>query len=292
METVNIPFFVILLKPETDNPIRSHICFVCWGTLLDFHTFYEQAKKIHHQYETEEKGKLIIKEEETPISSNFIDQANDELFENILEMNIEIGDNLKKICEVESDSISADNPLEDTQNDLVSKSNWSDTKNEMHTLQINSPEKPQDVEEGSDNECSEDYDPSDSSDEKESISSEDECLSTLTKKNRKKTYKTGGTANKNRTPIEQSIYEIRKKRKELYKIDEKHADEMILKYVPMGCDLCVFVGKTFPDIVEHFKEAHPRTRPYVTCCDKQFTKRCHLAQHALMHEDPNCFKSV
>ncbi|XP_061396509.1 transcription factor grauzone-like [Musca vetustissima] len=300
-------------KPETNNPLKSHICTVCWEALQDFHVFYQQAKRIHEEYnKPEKKEHFHIKLEEAAISPNVGNADNDELYEDILEMNIEIGESLTKMCDddEEQDAISkADNPLEELQEKTEdgdikeNNENDDDVKTELHSLKINILNDMEDgMPEASDNECSDDFeqetdcsddDEDEEEEEDDSISSEEESTTKVVKKRGRK--KSDGRADKKeahkkRTPMEQSIYEIRKKRKELYKIDEKHADEMILKYIPMGCNLCVFVGKTFPDIVEHFKEAHPRVRPYVTCCDKQFTKRCHLAQHALMHEDPNCFK--
>ncbi|XP_073813943.1 transcription factor grauzone-like [Musca autumnalis] len=278
-------------KPEISDALRSHICIVCWDTLLEFHVFYEQAKKIHEEFKA-------IKEEEMPISPNETKQENDELYEDILDMSIEIGESMKSMSTDGNGATPADNPLEDLKQDLENKTNTKDDwQTEIDTLNIDILNDTKDIDNNSDNECSDDFEPSDdesSSDNDESPqSSEDESTKKVAKKQVKRRNRKAAKSKtpKTRTSAEKSAYDlIRKKRKELYKIDEKHADEMILKYVPMGCNLCVFVGKTFPDIVEHFREAHPRTRPYVTCCDKQFTKRCHLAQHALMHEDPNCFK--
>lgn len=84
---------------------------------------------------------------------------------------------------------------------------------------------------------------------------------------------------------------VPKRKKAVFnRLDPVHTEEMILKHIPMGCNLCVFVGKTFGDIVTHFKAEHPDVRPYITCCDKVFTKRFYVAQHAMTHENPNCFR--
>lgn len=73
-------------------------------------------------------------------------------------------------------------------------------------------------------------------------------------------------------------------------LDPILTEQMIKKHIKMICDLCVFVGSSFPDMVSHFKKYHPKVRPYVMCCDRKFTKRYYVAQHALKHEDPNYFR--
>lgn len=73
-------------------------------------------------------------------------------------------------------------------------------------------------------------------------------------------------------------------------LDPVLTEKMIQKHINMVCDLCIFIGKTFPDMVSHFKKYHPKVRPYVMCCDRKFTKRYYVAQHALKHEDPNYFR--
>lgn len=82
-----------------------------------------------------------------------------------------------------------------------------------------------------------------------------------------------------------------KRKKQIFnRLDPIHTEEMIRKHIPMGCNLCVFVGKTFGDIVAHFKAEHSGVRPFITCCDKKFTKRFYVAQHAMKHENPTCFR--
>lgn len=73
-------------------------------------------------------------------------------------------------------------------------------------------------------------------------------------------------------------------------LDPILTEQMIKKHIKMICDLCVFVGSSFPDMVSHFKKYHPKVRPYIMCCDRKFTKRYYVAQHALKHEDPNYFR--
>lgn len=67
-------------------------------------------------------------------------------------------------------------------------------------------------------------------------------------------------------------------------------EEIIKKHIPMGCNLCVFVGQSFSDIIEHFKMAHSKIKPYILCCDRKLKKRFYIVQHALKHENPKCFR--
>lgn len=82
---------------------------------------------------------------------------------------------------------------------------------------------------------------------------------------------------------------IRKKRKRL---DPKLTEEMIQKHISMICNLCNVDCKTFIEVGKHFKDCHPKIKPYIMCCNKRFTRRHYIAQHALQHEDPNCFRYV
>lgn len=80
---------------------------------------------------------------------------------------------------------------------------------------------------------------------------------------------------------------IKKKRK----VDRLELpDEVVKKHIQMGCDLCIYVGKNFHDIIEHFKNHHGNVKPYIMCCDKKFTRTYCIAQHACLHEDPNYFR--
>ncbi|TMW42835.1 hypothetical protein DOY81_012087, partial [Sarcophaga bullata] len=80
------------------------------------------------------------------------------------------------------------------------------------------------------------------------------------------------------------------KRKQIIShLNPTETEEIIKKHIPMGCNLCVFVGKSFSDIIEHFKVAHAKIKPYILCCDRKLKKRFYIVQHALKHENPKCF---
>uniref|UniRef100_A0A034VVM0 Transcription factor grauzone n=1 Tax=Bactrocera dorsalis TaxID=27457 RepID=A0A034VVM0_BACDO len=67
-------------------------------------------------------------------------------------------------------------------------------------------------------------------------------------------------------------------------------DAMVKKHIPMGCELCTFVGEDFTAMAKHFRLQHPMIKPYIRCCNKKLNKRFKVVQHAYKHEDPDFFK--
>lgn len=67
-------------------------------------------------------------------------------------------------------------------------------------------------------------------------------------------------------------------------------DSMVKKHIPMGCELCTFVGEDFTAMAKHFRLQHPMIKPYIRCCNKKLNKRFKVVQHAYKHEDPDFFK--
>ncbi|XP_017492002.1 PREDICTED: transcription factor grauzone-like isoform X2 [Rhagoletis zephyria] len=65
---------------------------------------------------------------------------------------------------------------------------------------------------------------------------------------------------------------------------------IVKKHIVLGCDLCAFVGEDFFAISKHFRLQHPNIKAYIRCCNKKFTQRCRVVQHAYKHEDPHFFK--
>ncbi|XP_005179367.1 transcription factor grauzone [Musca domestica] len=279
-------------KPMENDELRSHICLVCWERIHDFHEFYEQAERIHAEYQSSRKHKVNIKQEELPTSTNSIKEENEEVFSDMLQLEIEIGETPKTR---DVDEKPEKNPLEDLQKDLEDEIGANLEEEDVQVLDIwqSNPLDDELKSHGTDSESdngsnSEDYEQSEYSDE-ESNSPEEEEVAKGEQKN-KDTAKTERRKRKPKTSTKQTTDAVKKKRKVQYRFDHNHTEEMIQKHIPMGCNLCVFVGKSFADIVGHFKVCHPKTRPYIMCCDKKFTKRFYVAQHALKHEDPNCFK--
>ncbi|XP_036344512.1 transcription factor grauzone-like [Rhagoletis pomonella] len=67
---------------------------------------------------------------------------------------------------------------------------------------------------------------------------------------------------------------------------------IVKKHIVLGCDLCAFVGEDFFAISKHFRLQHPNIKAYIRCCNKKFTQRCRVVQHAYKHEDPHFFNFV
>ncbi|XP_075168237.1 transcription factor grauzone-like [Haematobia irritans] len=286
-------------QPNPSDKMSSHICIVCWETILDFHVFYQQAEKIHAEYQLNNKRNCGIKEEELHPNANPVKLENEELYGDFLQLEFGMDDSSKQEDDAKRDDAEK-NPLDQLQKDLECTID-AGLENEIPISDMwqNNP-----LDEGnvydvsygeieSENEAYSDFEPTENSEngttsdeeytsKKPVRSSENDVNNCSPVKKRRK--------RKSKNDSEQKNDETKKKRKVQYKFDYKHTEEMIQKHIPMGCNLCVYVGKTFADIVEHFRHSHPKIIPYITCCDKKFTKRFYVAQHALKHEDPNCFK--
>lgn len=70
----------------------------------------------------------------------------------------------------------------------------------------------------------------------------------------------------------------------------KEDEDLIKRYIVMGCELCIFLADDFDGIRDHFKEKHPDERPYVKCCGRKLNKRCLIVEHARRHENPEYIK--
>lgn len=239
--------------------LSSHICTICWGKIDEFHVYYKTVEKSHKEFQKVQQDLDIIKEEDSFLNTNSIKQEeiDEEDFMNInkeLQLEIEID---------YDDSDTTKNPLAD-----------------------NEPQCADDT----------DVDSNDGNDNNSSFSLEKQTRKTDVKNKKDSTNrkhkikdKPKRPSRKNTEKIENNV-EPKRKKAVFNRLDPLHTEEMIKKHIPMGCNLCVFVGKTFGDIVIHFKDEHPDVRAYITCCDKTFTKRFYVAQHAMTHENPDCFR--
>lgn len=72
----------------------------------------------------------------------------------------------------------------------------------------------------------------------------------------------------------------------------KEDEDLIKRYIVMGCELCIFLAEDFDGIRDHFKENHPDERPYIKCCGRKLNKRCLIVEHARRHENPEYIKQV
>lgn len=81
-----------------------------------------------------------------------------------------------------------------------------------------------------------------------------------------------------------------KKKRSSHRLDPLLTEQLIRKHIKMLCDLCIYSGSIFSDIVTHFKENHPDIQPYIMCCNRKFTRSYCIDQHAIIHENPDSFR--
>ncbi|XP_061396511.1 transcription factor grauzone-like [Musca vetustissima] len=261
-------------KPKSNDKI----CENCWRTLKEFHEFYETVQKAHKQLEENET--VLIKEEEdeghapesvTTIKDEFDEPSEEEKPPNQLEVEMET--NLSNIAmtanEVEK------NPLEDDDHhhgiidgDVDGYDSQHDSLYDADYVAASSAPSSSS---SSSSSAEDDHQPVETGTTNEKISK-------VKRKRRKQSME--------ESKKDESIAP-RKKRKRL---DPKLTEQMIQKHISMICNLCNFDCKTFVEVGKHFKECHPKIKPYIMCCNKRFTRRHYIAQHALQHEDPNCFR--
>ncbi|KAM7342169.1 transcription factor grauzone-like [Cochliomyia hominivorax] len=256
-------------KPILSEDNVSQICNSCWQIIKDFHDFYETIEKAHNRFE--QQNAASIKQEEDKPCTSTIKQEQEGFEENVMQIEVEIDVNAN--VETELDVVK-ENPLEAERID-------------------NEVEPEQEYENDNDDSSYNDFDNSEISEEAESSTEEkmeiklkkDKCKRKAKEKITKKSTKVKNLDQHERNPKRSG----RKKWTDKF-LDPILTEEMIKKHINMMCDLCVFVGSSFPDMVSHFKKYHPKVRPYIMCCDRKFTKRYYVAQHALKHEDPNYFR--
>ncbi|XP_073813951.1 transcription factor grauzone-like [Musca autumnalis] len=252
-------------KPEPSD----RICSKCWNSIKDFHEFYENAEKAHTEFFTLQRTQTFdIKEEQSttesiPIKEEFIDTISEAKPE---QAEVEIETNIgTKTQEGQLEK----NPLEDDEDDGQNDD---------------------DSQHGSLNDLDDDYVASALSSSFSSSAEEEElpAENIVTKEKKSPVKRRKKRLNKDeKTPKKDEGNIPRKKRKRL---DPKLTEEMIQKHISMICNLCNFDCKTFMEVGKHFREFHPKIKPYIMCCNKRFTRRHYIAQHALQHEDPNCFR--
>ncbi|TMW42587.1 hypothetical protein DOY81_012333 [Sarcophaga bullata] len=257
-------------KPKVGDQNNSHICNFCWDKIKDFHQFYQTVEKSHKRLQNQTAD---IKEEEKPCTS-VIKQEHEGFEENLMQVEVEIDVNPNIELEAE---VVKENPLESERIDV--------------DIEL---KKEQDNDSSSSGSSDNDYDDvSDDSEDEESSGNESSTKDDKKEKTEKKAGKTKHDNKKSKTKKSEANDSKNSKTKKKWTdkfLDPVLTEQMIQKHINMVCDLCIFIGKSFPDMVSHFKKYHPKVRPYVMCCDRKFTKRYYVAQHALKHEDPNYFR--
>lgn len=260
---------VLFAKVTQNNEDPAQICFQCWGKVKDFHEFYEAVERSHTHFQQN----VAVKKEEKSCTNVKLESESFE--ENLMQVEIEIDANIN---ENQNTELFKENPLE--AKSANSPSDDTEYQQELENGRNESSSSEYQLSDGSEESYSED---TKNRNKKQNIST---CLikkSKSAKANKKKeiSYKNIKTGESGRA--------ARKKWTDKF-LDPILTEQMIKKHINMICDLCVFNGSSFPDMVNHFKKYHPKVRPYIMCCDRKFTKRYYVAQHALKHEDPNYFR--
>ncbi|XP_005179368.1 transcription factor grauzone [Musca domestica] len=242
-------------KPKPND----RICDKCWNIIKEFHEFYQNAEKAHQKLQQEASA---IKEEQSievsPIKEEFLDTYE----EKPTQLEVEIETNISSV--IPADDFER-NPLEDGDD-------YDDSQLDSVC------------------DVDDDYIASPATSSFSSSADEDQLTKIALEKEKKPKVRRKKRLEKTSTQSKKDDEEagvIRKKRKRL---DPKLTEEMIQKHISMICNLCNVDCKTFIEVGKHFKDCHPKIKPYIMCCNKRFTRRHYIAQHALQHEDPNCFR--
>uniref|UniRef100_A0A1B0AF82 C2H2-type domain-containing protein n=1 Tax=Glossina pallidipes TaxID=7398 RepID=A0A1B0AF82_GLOPL len=248
-------------KPLFDDTISTVVCVKCWLKIFDFHQFFKSVEYAQNNYNL-----LQLQ-----------DGNGDNVDETVLNVKVELDDQLQEqIMEVDFDNTSA-----------LDRKNVQDSNNQKNPL-----------DEIEIHEAAHFSDPVKDDDESLSIenaldeaqnafsSSDEEFLAALKKRNKITKRKIKRKPNRQVTKSTKAV----KSTKCGVRQDTAHIEALIKKHIPMVCSLCIFVGQVFSDIVQHFRKSHPKQKPFVTCCERKFSKRCYLTQHALKHENPDHFK--
>ncbi|KAM7342757.1 transcription factor grauzone-like isoform 2-T2 [Cochliomyia hominivorax] len=245
-------------KTRPDDALTSHICTICWPKIEDFHSFYQTVEDAHKLYQENQHKKFVIKQEIAIIKEEEDLQEHDQTCE----------DNRMKteFKDIEQQKVTDEalqNPLE--YEHFLSDYNEDDDFDNEHIT------------------SSDGYELSENS-ESENIINKDK----VDKKDNKRALK-----KKNKRKEENKINDkedIPKRKKSSHHLDPILTEQLIKKHIPMLCDLCVFTGGTFSDIVAHFKEHHAEVQPYIMCCNRKFTRNYSIDQHAIIHENPDSFR--
>ncbi|KAL9917364.1 transcription factor grauzone-like isoform 1-T1 [Glossina fuscipes fuscipes] len=247
-------------KPLFDDTISKVVCVKCWLKIFEFHQFFKSVEYAQNNYN-------LLKLQDGNV---------DNVDEKVLNVKVELDDQLQEqIIEVDFDNTSA----------LVRKNEQepNNQKNPLDEIEINETAYFSDPVKDD-----ESFSIEDALDEAQNAfsSSDEEFLAALKKRNkitkRKIKLKPDRQVTKSSKGIKSTKCGVRQ--------DTAHIEALIKKHIPMVCSLCIFVGQVFSDIVQHFRKSHPKQKPFVTCCERKFSKRCYLTQHALKHENPDHFK--
>lgn len=217
----------------------------------------------HQAFQQHQHKPFDIKEEIAIIKEEDVQQEQ-QIF---AEQNIPIEMDVKSITANEDFENVVKNPLE----------------NEQFYSDAHLDEEDFDIEHNSNNSTSDEYEGSENSENEDIVNEEksEENVNEKVVKKKTKRKDVNKSNNKEDAP---------KKKRSSHRLDPILTEQLIKKHIPMLCDLCVYTGETFSDIVSHFKEHHTDVQPYIMCCNRKFTRSYCIDQHAIIHENPDSFR--
>jgi len=272
-----MPGMLLILLPSPNHiqvlpndEISKVICNVCWTQVSEFHQFYVSIQEAQVIYATTSKFKQDPEMVNTSWPEEVLMPADVLAVDNDVSAQLNV------------------NPLDEL--DLSQPMSPEDSKVGIKT-ERESPDM-EFIFEDANNDHDEDY-------EEDEDEDTDDLIVTRSGRKRKvaKPAKTKRGAGAVGRKGKEKITAKRGPPKRIFKMERlppfcKEDEELIKRYIVMGCELCIFLAEDFDGIREHFKEKHPEERPFIKCCGRKLNKRCLIQEHARRHENPEYIKWV
>ncbi|KAH8291228.1 hypothetical protein KR054_009874 [Drosophila jambulina] len=257
-----------------NDEISKVICNVCWTQVSEFHQFYVSIQEAQVIYATTSKFKQDPEMVNTSWPEEVLMPADVLAVDNDVSAQLNV------------------NPLDEL--DLGQSLSPEDSKVDIKT-ERETPELEFLADDGNNDDHDEDYEDDDDDDGDDG----EDLIVTRSGRKRKrevaKPAKTKRTGVAGGRKVKDKIVAKRGPAKRIFKMERlppfcKEDEELIKRYIVMGCELCIFLAEDFDGIREHFKEKHPDERPYIKCCGRKLNKRCLIQEHARRHENPEYIK--
>lgn len=256
-----------------NDEISKVICNVCWTQVSEFHQFYLSIQEAQVIYATTAK----FKQDPEMVSTSWPEEVLMPADVLAVDNDVSAQLNINPLDELELSQSLEPEDLEDSKVDI---------KTERQ-----SPEMEYGHEDTNNDDHDDDYEDEDDDDDEEDL--------IVTRSGRKRKREVAKPAKTKKTgPGRKGKEKVVAKRgptKRIFKMERlppfcKEDEELIKRYIVMGCELCIFLAEDFDGIREHFKEKHPDERPYIKCCGRKLNKRCLIQEHARRHENPEYIK--
>ncbi|XP_068143854.1 transcription factor grauzone isoform X2 [Drosophila tropicalis] len=263
-----------------NDEISKVICNVCWTQVSEFHQFYVSIQEAQVIYATTSK----FKEDPEMVSANWPEEVM--MPADVLAVDNDININVNPLDELDVKPAPA--KQEDSRMDIKKERDSPDIESMVDG------DNNDDADEDDDNDNYDDVEDEEESEDDDDI---DLIITRSGRKRKREPVKTqskrpllkqkdaakGKTKSQKREPGRRTFKNLQR-----WPPFCKEDEELIKRYIVMGCELCIFLAEDFDGIREHFKEKHPDERPYIKCCGRKLNKRCLIQEHARRHENPEC----